>query len=271
MNKMQVWEIHELECVDYLQRRYGKDNRIRFELVGGSDSTQSDIKVYKENVLSFFIEAKMSSAQSGQFVLFSDENQRRFVFSSANKSDCNEYVCDIINELNKNFDKYKQPSSKLLDMDVRLFANWITNHYRTLNVKFVITKNKNKFVIVPIEKFGEYFDIKAIYRVKKSGSANPSKQDCEEIKSLLEENNIKISNLYFEGKYLLVEVLDCIKSKFILKGEKKDFYFRERNLSIYKVTKLSNTFNANVIFSISLKKEQGIDDLILFRRSLDEK
>ncbi|WP_313018939.1 hypothetical protein [Acetoanaerobium noterae] len=55
----------------------------------------------------FYIEAKMPSAQSGQFVLLPDSDKKEFVFSPRNKSKIDENVQFIIDHMNKNFSKYE--------------------------------------------------------------------------------------------------------------------------------------------------------------------
>ena len=95
---MENWRKFELECVDYLNKTYGN----YFSHLGFSDSTTSDIE-YKKDEKSFCIEAKMPSAQSGQFVLLPDSDKKEFVFSPRNKSKIDENVEFIIDHMNKNF------------------------------------------------------------------------------------------------------------------------------------------------------------------------
>jgi len=262
------WEKHELECINYLQQNFGMDGHIQFKHLGGSDSTKSDIAVYKDGVFLFCMDAKMGSAQSGQFVLLPDETSKTFIFSHANKSNLNEQTCAIINEMNLYFDRYKSPTTKgiSLNLSPMISANWIINHYKALRADFFITKGVN-FIIAPIEKIGDYFDIEAIYRKKKSGSANPSQKDIVVITSLLEKQGFTFSNLCFMGKYLTIEVATNDK-QFIVEGNEKDYYFKKQENGLYRITKLSNTNNPNVIFQISLKKQQDPDDLEQFKAML---
>lgn len=97
---MDDWKIFELECVDYLNKQYGGG----FKHLGYSDSTVSDIE-YKSGLNSFYIEVKMPVAQSGQFVLLVDQENREFVFSSRNKTKRDESVDFIIEHMNENFEK----------------------------------------------------------------------------------------------------------------------------------------------------------------------
>lgn len=267
MNKTD-WEKHELECINYLQQNFGMDGHIQFKHLGGSDSTKSDIAVYKDGKFLFCMDAKMKSAQSGQFVLLPDETSKTFIFSEANKSGLNKETLAIINEMNNHFEKYKSPGSKGVQLDISqtISANWITSHYKALNVKFFISKGTD-FVIAPIENFEDYFHIEANYRKKKSGSANPSQKDTYLIGNLLKKANISYSNLHFEGKYLTIKLPNQAK-EFTLKGSEKNYLFKKEANDSYKITKLSNTNNPNVIFSISLKSKQSPTDLELFKAML---
>lgn len=56
------------------------------------------------------------------------------------------------------------------------------------------------------------------------------------------------------------------KLKFTLKDS--EYMFSYFNNNIYRIRKLSNTKNANVIFSIKLIKEQDIIDLEYFVKTL---
>lgn len=267
MNKPN-WVQHELECINYLQQNFAMDGHIQFKHLGGSDSTKSDIAVYKDGQFLFCMDAKMESAQSGQFVLLPDETSKTFVFSDANKSDLNEQTSAIINEMNQHFDKYKSPTTKgiSLNLNQTISANWIINHYKALHADFFITKGMN-FIVAPIEKFGYYFHIEAIYRKKKSGSANPTSKDIAIITALLNKHGFIFSQLCFMGKYLTINIASNDK-QFIVRGNSKDYYFKRQANGLYKITKLSNTNNPNVIFQISLKRQQDPNDLELFKSML---
>lgn len=56
--------------------------------------------------------------------------------------------------------------------------------------------------------------------------------------------------------------------KFKFKVQSFDYMFRRKVDNIYRVRKLSNTQNSNVIFSVQLLKNQNFEDLELFINSL---
>lgn len=263
---MRPGEAFEIACYEYLKNFYSERN-CKFYHEGGMDSTQSDIAVVKNGKIDFFIEAKDSIAQSGQFVLIPDENTETFIFSKRNRSKPNEMTNTIIEYMNRSFHRYNcaGTAGEVLDIDTSVFSQWIIEHYKERNVKYVISYDRG-YIIFPIRKFNSYFDISATYRIKKSGSGEPAKKDIEMVKQ-------KIKNIYpsvffkNEGKKLLVKIEAPLTiDRFVL--GKYTYYFSEKSTNIFEIRKLSNTYNMNVIFSIKLIKPQDANDLEEFESEI---
>lgn len=256
---MEQWKKFELDCVDYLNSTYGN----YFEHLGFSDSTTSDIRYSKEKN-TFFVEAKMASAQSGQFVVLNDSKQEIFTFSHRNKSELDEHAATIIRHMNENYENYKQVGTAGINIDlpVDVFSGWIINMYKSMGVEFLITKAED-YIIFPIDKFSEYFDITAVYREKKSGSSRVPKSREKEVSDYLSDANIDF-NIVEDFKIQSESNLDDYKFEI----ESYTYMLREDTEDIYKVRRLSNTRNANVIFSIYLKKNQDDEDLNIFKSRL---
>lgn len=256
---MEAWKEFELDCNKYLNEKYGN----HFTHLGFSDSTVSDIK-YENSEKIFYIEAKMPSAQSGQFVLLPDYENKKFLFSSRNKTEPNENTDFIINYMNQKFDMYSNygTSGEKIDINQDVFGNWIINYYKQKGVEFFITKGEN-FIIFPVEKYKDYFFISANYRIKKSGSTDvPLNRQQDVIKQL------NLMNIQYELKdeFKLVSTQDLDRFKFSV-GD-FDYMVRKIEKNLYRIRKLSNTRNPNVIFSIKLIKEQDEKDLDNFLKSL---
>lgn len=261
-------EQFELECFKYLVENYG-NAKTQFIHHFTCDSTGSDIEVKINNKSVFFIEVKDTVAQSGQFVVLPNNVSHTFEFSPNNKSSSNEITDLIINHLNKNFEKYNNAGTagKKIDIDSNFFAQWIINHYKNKKVKYVISKKEN-FLICPIDKFEEYFEIESTLRVKKSGSSHVPKKDVEMIKlSLLQENfNLKT---YYEitesgKKRLLVKAPSEYETRRFTIDNSTYYFSPTDDKNLFEIKKLSNTRNKNVIFSIKVKQEQVISDLEKF-------
>lgn len=256
---MSDWRQFELECVDYLKKQYGNF----FEHLGFSDSTTSDIK-YNRGDKSFFIEAKMPQAQSGQFVLLPDLKNRKFIFSPRNKSEMDENVEFIIDLMNSDFEKYQNAGTRgeNLDLPQELVSGWIINSYKRLGVEFFITKG-NDFIVFPINQYNKYFDISCKYRVKKSGSSSVPKSRQNDVRKKLQMMNFDFEE---QENFMIKTTNDMDKVKFSVIDS--DYMIRLVSDDIYRIRKLSNTYNANVIFSIKLKREQEPSDLLEFESHL---
>ena len=204
---MKPGEAFEIKCCEHLKKFY-KNKNVEFYHEGGMDSTKSDIAVVKDGHIDFYIEAKDSLAQSGQFVLIPNEDKGVFEFSPKNHSEPNEMTDIIIDYMNQSFQKFNNAGTagEALNIDTSVFSQWIIEHYKEKNVKYVISYGRD-FVIFPIEKYSDYFDISATYRIKKSGSGEPAKKDVDIITQTI-NNTYKTAQFSMNGKKLfVVEIL----------------------------------------------------------------
>ncbi len=267
---LQDWEIFEGECADYLNRKYSSKTACKFIPSGGHNSHEPDIHVRKGPDEIFSMETKMAGAQCGQFVLFPNDTTMSFAYSSRNEFPINQFSERIIEEMEKNYFKYNTPSTKPLDFDKKLFYDWVKNHYKVeRGSRYLITKGNN-YVIFDIDKFEKYYDISAVFRIKKSGSTNPNNSDLEEIQTLLDLGSTENRNLHSDGHYVEVELPNFREDRLVRTGGKFDFLLKRTSGNTFRITKLSNTYNANVIFSISLKREQDQTDLLQFESDISK-
>lgn len=264
---MKPGEQFELESLAYLEKNYGSD-KIRFIHHNTTDSTSSDIEVILNNSSIFFIEAKDTAAQSGQFVLLPDDEHKCFVFSPRNKSEQNEMTTIMINYMNTDYDRFNNAGTagEPLCIDSNIFTSWIIGHYKEKNVKYIISK-RSKMIICPIEKFGEYFEVSANFRIKKSGSREPS---SKVVNLIIDELNKKygITDVYKKtinnkNKIFVNAPANFSKLKFELNNH--TYYLSpQETAGNFEIKQLSNTRNKNVIFTINVKKEQDPSDLHKF-------
>lgn len=121
-------------------------------------------------------------------------------------------------------------------------------------------------MIFPIDQFPKYFDVTAKYREKKSGSSSLNSSNKSDFEYAMGIARIDFS---FSGLDIISDRnLDGVK----VNGKKYDYLLRE-NGSTYKVRKLSNTRNANVIFSIELMDydvEEQKKDVIQFENTISK-
>lgn len=262
---MKNWKAFEKDCFQYLVRTYG--HICSFEQLGESVSTNSDIKVSPAKKPPFFMETKERLAQCGQFVLFADEEHKSFTYSSGNKSPLNQYSQTIIDHMNCHFVSFAEAGTRGQEIQLpdSVFYGWIKDYYVSQNVRFFITKAA-EHIVFPIEKLEEYFNVTAKYRVKKSGSSDPSRRNIAEINGILKKEGYHFQ-LITDGKKLYVRTDKDISGK-KLPGEKFTYLFNPAEHGFYHIRRLSNTQNANVIFSITLKQEQQATDLLAFESSI---
>lgn len=266
-----AWNEFEKACENYLNNNYG--DRAIFILEGGSNSNISDIAVEIDGRVMFYIEVKMGSAQSGQFVVLPDVENECFFFSPRNKSDENEFTRIILSYINDNYDAFLNAGTagEDIDVDKQCFSQWIINHYRNRGVKYIITYN-NGFIIFPVEAFMNYFDISATMRNKGSGSSQPAKKNWSAISSYIgEEYNVSNTEHLIDGKKkrLLAYTNRLVdKETFVVDSLTYQFSARDED-DEYEVRKLNRkTKNPTVVFRVHIKTKQEISDLELFEEEL---
>ena len=247
---MAIWEEFELECTDYLNKRFGA--YARFIHQGGSDSTVPDILVETKSGKSFYIDAKHSPAQCGQFVLLPDIETSTFEYSQQNANRINAYASMIMDYMNGSFDEYREAGTAGKDIDMpnseEIFSEWVIDTYASKGARYFIT---NDFVLFPIDRFRRYFEITAKYRIKRSGSSSVGRSRIDMVSDYIASHDYFINGTRVDGDKLFVSSSRNLHNqRFILRAYEYMFSLRDRE---YEIRKLSNTYNANVIFSITKK------------------
>lgn len=269
--KEKDWTKFEVKATNYLNETFGDYSK--FILEGGPNSTKPDILVKTNNGDSFYIEAKCNKAQSGQFVVLNKREQKKFMFSPRNRSSNNIYSMAIVDYINMYYDKYKNVGACgiNIDIDIDIFSKWIINHYKNSNVKFMITSFNNNYTLFSIEKFKQYFYVKAVIRKKPSGSREAPMKDMDQILGFLKEE-FGISKIYRQKGEKKSHI-------YVIAPEKFDEFKFEINGDFYQlnyiseeigceVKKLSKTKNPTVIFSIKSKKGQDPTEINIFNNEL---
>lgn len=250
---MSNWIEFEIECTNYLNKKFGA--YAHFTHQGGADSTVSDILAETNHGNSFYIDAKHSPAQCGQFVLLPDISSGIFKYSNQNSKRINIYAEKIINYMNTQFDGFREAGTTGKDIDMQngssIFSDWIIQTYKEKGTEFFITNN---YTILPIKRFNEYFDVTAKYRIKRSGSGSVGKSHLIPVLNYIESHNYSITGSRIESQKLFVTSDKNLHNLRFILG-KYEYMFSQRDTE-YEIRKLSNTYNANVIFSI--KQIDGI-------------
>jgi hypothetical protein len=266
---MKKWQKNEVECFEFLNSTINY-KQIIFSKNGDSDSTTNDIEVLYKDELLFSIEVKSLISQSGQFVL--DIEKDKFHYSNNNKKNIDVYSKSILDELNSNFDNYKNVNSKGIEIEFRkeVFYAWIKNYYLKKNVCFIVTKYNDNFILFKTDRISEYYNVKAFLRRKKSGSRSlESEIYASEVANLLRENNYKIKS-YSKKDKIYIFYIEESSDKIKINGLNNRFLLNKVSSEAFVARILSKTNNINVIFSIFFKNKKPAiqnDDLIAFIKS----
>jgi hypothetical protein len=252
----QNWEYFEEHSTKYLNKNFQHLEGIIFERSGGSDSTESDIKLKINNTEVFSIESKLSPAQSGQFVV--KISNGKFELSKSNKF-INPYSTEIIKFLNERFNDYQDVFQSAVEINCpkETITNWIIHHYKSKNSLFIIssTEKDGYCHLSPIDKLGVSFETKVVLRRKKSGSRGVPKSKITEVKNIVELHLKPLVDSFSfkndDNGSLMVETdIDYSilnRDRYLPGGI---FLSVSEPPNSYKVKILSETNNINVIFSI---------------------
>lgn len=261
---MREWEKFENDISKYINDAL-KDYDVIVRQYGNADSTIPDIEIkLNKNNKSFFIETKMPSSQTSQFVVEIKDNM--FVYGKKNKFDSNHFSQEIIDVLNNNFDFYKNiaQSGMIVPVPDTIAFGWIASNMRNKNVEFItsVDSSGNK-KIIPLDDFNKFFNIKTIFRRKKSGSQGIPKRYYNDFKEKLEnrfgkfECVIKSNKLFVKIEKDLSKSECYIESDLLLDGKK--YFLSKKENYLYEVKLTSGTNNPNIIFELSLDSNNNED------------
>lgn len=256
------WRSYEKYVFEYIKEKIEIED-VSFEQVGGSDSTLPDIQVYFKDENVFNIEIKMPKSQTSQFVVL--DNNEHFVFSENNKVKSNVYSRKIIEILNENYDFYKTVDQKGMDVPVpiEVVFGWIASTFKSKSSSFIATTFKdNEVEVFELNSLKNYFNAKTVYRRKKSGSSSLPKTYDDDLRFILNEENVEYE-LKRDGKKAYINSNNSYftdKQRFFSLDNNFVYYLSEKSENNYEVRKLSNTNNPNVIFELELKVQNELPE-----------
>ncbi|MDD4548129.1 MAG: hypothetical protein PHI05_05280 [Bacilli bacterium] len=263
---MKKWEDFESEMKDYLQEMLKKYD-VLVKQFGNADSTIPDIEItINSNNKKFYVETKMPSSQTSQFVVEIKDN--KFIYGKKNKFEANQYSDEIIKILNDNYQLYKNVAQSGMNIPVpeTIVFGWIASNMKNKNVEFIISVDESgDKMVFSLEQFNEIFNIKTTLRRKKSGSQNLPKIYYEDFEKHL---NLKFKGhkyeLYSEKDKLYINLplelskSECyIDSDVLPKGKRYFLSNKGNNKYVVKITSATN--NPNIIFELSLKDNIDFD------------
>ena len=243
---MKKWEDFESEMTGYLQQML-KDYDVLIKQYGSADSTIPDIEItINSNSKKFYVETKMPASQTSQFVV--EIKDDKFVYGSKNKFKANQYSDEIINILNDNFKLYSKvaQTGMVVPVPETIAFSWIASNMKNKNVEFIISvDNDGNKKVFSLDQFNKFFNIKTIFRRKKSGSQDLPKTHYDDFKKNLDLRFSKYD-------YSLNTNSDVLP-------EGKRYFLSNKGNGKYEVKITSSTNNPNIIFELSLKDDVDFD------------
>ena len=144
--------------------------------------------------------------------------------------------------------------------------SWIASNMKNKNVEFIISvDNDGNKKIFSLDQFNKFFNIKTIFRRKKSGSQDLPKTYYDDFKKHLDLKFSKYKySLSTNGKKLYLDLpLDLTKSECYIDSnvlpEGKRYFLSNKRNGKYEVKITSATNNPNIIFELSLKDDADFD------------
>jgi hypothetical protein len=263
---MSKWEDFESEMTGYLQQML-KDYDVLVKQYGSADSTIPDIEItINSNSKKFYVETKMPASQTSQFVVEIKNN--KFVYGSKNKFKSNQYSDEIINILNDNYNLYSKvaQTGMVVPVPETIAFSWIASNMKNKDVEFIISvDNDGNKKVFSLDQFNKFFNIKTIFRRKKSGSQDLPKTYYDDFKKHLDLRFSKYKySLNTNGKKLYLDLpLDLNKNECYIDSdvlpEGKRYFLSNKGNGKYEVKITSSTNNPNIIFELSLKDNVDFD------------
>ena len=259
------WIYAEKYVFIFLEDEYAK--LCNFEKKGGSNSTVSDILVSPKHSEKFYIDVKLEESQVGQYAISFDDVTGKCEFSKKNRSENTPSRQEVINYINRNTTRFQFAGTKgaKIDIDEKILAKCIIDQLKQKNVKYIAVYVNNTInpIIFPIEKISYYFAINGMVREKGSGSSNVPKKYRENVAEYIAKT-YPGATITYDEKVMYANIPITLKEDRFQVG-KNIYYFSEMDKNNqYKVRKLSNTNNLNVIFDLKFKYEQDPKDLKQF-------
>ena len=214
---MFTWREFEDQALSFVAENYFPDAT----LVGGSDSTESDIFIPSEG---FFIEVKKLPSQCGQFT---EKTKAENPFS--------EQILSTILGLEGKENNFSFTS--------HLIKQWVKEHYTRKKVRYVVSILNGEMCLLTLEDFLNKVSFSGSVRRKCSGSTKAPKKSLGKIKEFLKENSI-----VFNLSENLIFCQTNFGEYFFINGEK--YFISKSPICLGRVNKCSKTKSITVIFSI---------------------
>ncbi len=241
------WRLFEKNATSYINEVLSETDYCA-ENLGGSNSNESDIRIFNNNQTIIHVECKYKISQAAQFVVLKDSG--KFIDSSKNKGNPSRRK-DIIKHMNELKEYYSKDNSIDLVCSHKIMVDAIKKHFIDKEVKYIIASNhhedfKNNLIkIIQVNDIDKHFIITGKYRTKRSGTRHATIRDLNSLKKLAAET-MPEPNIIEKDKRLYIKLIQPPNSKYI----GSTFFLTEVSKNTYAVRKRSKTQNRNIIFTM---------------------
>ena len=263
----QLWEISEKDGFDWLVKHYGHETTFYYH--GKSNSNNSYYAMITSSNKSINIGAKCEISQIAQFTVIDTGSE--FQLSPNAKTKFSPAMKPFFDELNKNYNEYRNcgTAGKTINVKNSDSVTYIQHFLGTCKNEPIqlLLRTDSNHIIYDSEHPERVFEIVAKIRKKRSGSQKPPFKDEQNI--IVELINLGCFDTPFrdsDNHLLVTTLLDLNNRHFSI--AQYTYEIKEENgyVNTYRISRLSNTCNPTVIFSLKAKKDlvQNQKDLDLF-------
>ncbi|HOV25158.1 MAG TPA: hypothetical protein PK566_02185 [Pseudobacteroides sp.] len=251
---MERWKMFEMEVYNYV-KKIKEEHNFPFQIIyaGKEDSTESDIVISKDGKKLFTIEAKLSPARGGQFVVRYNGENYEFSIRNKTKAKTAEKILKFLNDNPEEFANSDSSEVKVNPTDDSL-KEWVINTHKDKGCKFIITSTElNSFkAVIPIDDAVHKFVFGARLRKKPSGSRRLPKYLFEQGReALCTTLGLSADSIGYtrEGKRTVAVLPSAPSTRYI----GKNFYLSDYDITRqneFNIRVTSNTRNDTVEFTL---------------------
>ena len=250
MKKFSRSDLLEINCYKRLKSQ-NETSTFKWSLMGGSDSTVSDIMVknIKTNK-TFFVEVKdVHASQGAQFTVYPDKENKKFIHTGSHQTRSSLKIVDFMSQ---NFEAFANPTTSGIALEgiQDLLRSHFIEHYRYKKAKFIALTNGVEDRLVELSEL-PFDKLTAKYRIIGNGSSHVSSKNMNEAKSLMRKG-ISCMTKKVDGKTRLYVKSNSDIGGTKIKGKKITYMVSEKNILNgvwHEVRQLSSSYSPTVILT----------------------
>ena len=157
-------------------------------------------------------------------------------------------------------------------MDQSVFANWISDYYKSKNVKYFISMYGCSYIIFENtpKNLLKYFDIVAFARYYANGTKNVPLSARDSVLDYINKR-LNVKHIRFDGLKTIITLKDTPNDKYIQVPDSIKVFLSDKGQkeNEYRLMKVSSVGTPRILFGLSSKLEQDKKDLDKFEKFLN--